>query len=954
MWVVGQRVFAELVPELGLGTVIEIVGVRFVEVLFSRAEVTRRYAQKGAPLRRMRLSAGQKARLKDGEVFVVRSTQEQGGLLLYVGEARQAWEYELGELVEDASPLQTFLVKPWSQAKHFGLRERAWAMRGKGLDPDLRGLVGPKVALLPHQLYIAHLVAAREFPRVLLADEVGLGKTIEAGLIFSTLRSLGRAERVLVLVPESLKHQWLAEMYRRFNEMFTVIDVERSEEEELSQGSSVFQMNQKVICSLEFLLENLSQLEGASAEPWDLLVVDEAHHLQWSEDDPSPEWEIVQHLSKYAKGLLLLTATPEHRGMETEFGLLNLVDPDRFPSFPKFEKETSRMQAIAKLARKLQEEERGAAFLSGARKTLAGESDLLEALAAYEKGAGPHALLGRLVDRHGTGRVLIRNRRSRLKGFPERRFFPARLEAPKAWLDYLKTLPAAELEPLELLALGAGRLRQKRSAAAEAWFNARADWLLATLKKLGDEKVLVICTSTARVVELQEWLRETTRMRTAVFHEDLEIVERDRQAAWFAEPEGAQVLICSEIGGEGRNFQFSRHLILFDLPTHPDVVEQRIGRLDRIGQARAIEIHVPCLADTPEEVLLRWYAEGLSSFTQALNGGAAIDELIEELAEQCRVYLPKAKGYAKREASLEKFLERTRETAEQLRERQRQSVDLLVDLNSFDESKGKDLAHRIHQADVAPGPREFLESAFDHFGVDTEILDEAGTLKVSSHSLTFVENFPGLTAHGELLATFDREHALSREELTFVTWDHPVMQGALSLILEGDTGRASAGVGKAPRGQSGAWLELLYVLEAVGPRSLELERDLPVTVSKVYLNMEGKPVPPPPSFDEEALAAIPPDQMAAIQERLRGRLPEIVAQANDAMERDAAPRLEAAIRHRRQRLGGETERLRQLARVNPLITEREITEHETKSAAGIAALKESRPRLEGIRLVILT
>jgi predicted amidophosphoribosyltransferase len=106
-----------------------------------------------------------------------------------------------------------------------------------------------------------------------------------------------------------------------------------------------------------------------------------------------------------------------------------------------------------------------------------------------------------------------------------------------------------------------------------------------------------------------------------VFHEDLTLVQRDRAAAWFSEADGARLLLCSEIGSEGRNFQFAHHLILFDLPLKPDLLEQRIGRLDRIGQTEDIKIHVPYIAGSGEEVLARWYHEGLNAFEKNLEGG---------------------------------------------------------------------------------------------------------------------------------------------------------------------------------------------------------------------------------------------------------------------------------------------------------------------------------------------
>src|SRR5690606_1504136 len=105
----------------------------------------------------------------------------------------------------------------------------------------------------------------------------------------------------------------------------------------------------------------------------------------------------------------------------------------------------------------------------------------------------------------------------------------------------------------------------------------------------------------------------------------------DRAAAWFAETElGAQALVCSEIGSEGRNFQFAQHLVLFDLPLNPDLLEQRIGRLDRIGQGPRIDIHVPYLEDSAQAVLFHWYHAGLDLFRQSFSAGFATYELFEQ------------------------------------------------------------------------------------------------------------------------------------------------------------------------------------------------------------------------------------------------------------------------------------------------------------------------------------
>lgn len=953
MWIVGQRVLAEFEPELGLGIIVDVSGRRLVEVLFPGAEVARRYAQQGAPLRRLVLAPGQRAKSKKGETFTITEVRENGGLFLYVGDGIEVWEYELDHVIEDDSPVARCLAGRWSPPRTFQLRERAWRLRSRSLDPDIKGLVGPKVQLLPHQLYIAHEISKREFPRVLLADEVGLGKTIEAGLIFSSLKALGRANRVLVLVPESLKHQWLAEMYRRFSEMFSVIDEERSEAEAESQGVSAFQANQKVICSIDFLLDNPERLEEAvDADPWDLVIVDEAHHLEWNDEDASPEWEVARLMASRTRGLLLLTATPENRGMDTEFGLLHLVDPDRFPELKKFRESAKKMHDVAMLAKKVAAGDRKKSFLDTLEEAFPGDADLASAVADYAKGGPGDALIARLIDRHGTGRVLMRNRRSRLKGFPERKFHPHPIACPELWLDHLASLTPASLEDDRALALAAARSRVPLGDAGKAWFQARAAWLAEFLKSLENEKALLICASAKRAIDLQARLREVSAIRTALFHEGLEIVERDRQAAWFQQADGAQVLLCSEIGGEGRNFQFAHHLVLFDLPLHPDVLEQRIGRLDRIGQKSVIHIHAPYFEDTPEEVILRWYDEGIDSFTSPWNGGDAADPLMPEVADTIRGFLPKSKGYAKRASKLKKLLKDSSEKATEIRERLRESVDILIDLNSFDEAKGKALATRLHEVDGCSELRDFMDEAFNHFGVEAEEMDHEGTLKIVAHSLTFVESFPGLGASGESLVTYDRDHALEREEIGFLSWDSPLAQGALSLVLEGDTGRVSAGLWKGMGRGEPLLVELLYVLQATAPAYLEVERDLPLYPLKRFVTLSGVLASAPAGLDTAQLTPLTPEKFVGAMGILREKLPDAIERASQALAKETKAIVEAAIVKRRARLGAENERMRQLARVNRLISKQEIERHAEKIEQGVEAIRAATARLDALRLVV--
>ena len=222
-FVPGQRWVSDSEPELGLGIVME-AALRQVSIRFPAAEETRVYRVPGAPLRRARLAPGDRARDRAGAVMVVERVEERDGLLTYHGGGRALPEGELLDRLAFSDPDKRLLAGNPGDPEAFALRLRTLELRRRMLAAPARGLVGARMDLLPHQLGIAYEVASRHRPRVLLADEVGLGKTIEAGLVFHRLLATGQAARVLVAAPSQLVHQWMVELYRRFHHLFTVLD----------------------------------------------------------------------------------------------------------------------------------------------------------------------------------------------------------------------------------------------------------------------------------------------------------------------------------------------------------------------------------------------------------------------------------------------------------------------------------------------------------------------------------------------------------------------------------------------------------------------------------------------------------------------------------------------------------------------------------------------------------
>ena len=329
-FVIGQRWISESEPELGLATVVH-TGSGRVQVEFKSAGETRTYATEQAPLKRVRFRAGDKVRTREDQEFIVKEVIEQQGLLIYVGENQRLPEAQLSDRLSLQGPQERLFAGRFDTSAAFELRRRTLELLHRSRKSPVRGFLGGRIDLIPHQLYIAQEVANRHAARVMLSDEVGLGKTIEACLILHRLLLSGRANRILVLVPESLVHQWFVEMLRRFNVWLHIFDEERCASIEAGEpGANPFLDDQLVLTSIDFLAADPRRSAQAVAAGWDVLVVDEAHHLEWSEAAPSREYQVVDELSRKSEGLLLLTATPEQLGVESHFARLRLLDPDRY------------------------------------------------------------------------------------------------------------------------------------------------------------------------------------------------------------------------------------------------------------------------------------------------------------------------------------------------------------------------------------------------------------------------------------------------------------------------------------------------------------------------------------------------------------------------------------------------------------------------------------------------
>jgi ATP-dependent helicase HepA len=903
----GQRWISDSEPELGLGSV-ERASRLTVVLAFPASGETREYAKDNAPIRRVRFHPGDPVTSRDGRSLVVVAVEERLGLLHYATAHGTLVETDLSDAISFNKPEERLFVGQVDPPESFNLRVAALHHQYRRRRSPVRGFVGGRIDLIPHQLYIAAETASRLVPRVLLADEVGLGKTIEACLILHRLVLTGRAKRILIVVPDSLVHQWLVELLRRFNIWFHIFDEPRCVSIEATRPeANPFAEDQFILASLRLFTGNERRTRQAVAAGFDVLVVDEAHHLGWSPAAASPEYTAVEALSHGAPGLLLLTATPEQLGMASHFARLRLLDPARFHDLAAFERETDAYREVARAA----------------------------------EGIDDASALADLLDRHGPGRVMFRNTRATIAGFPTRHVHLCPLSAAGSGAD------------LERLGLEFERDAHDdaddapQGARLDLALDPRLDWLIGLLRDLGSEKVLLICRTRAKVEAIEDAIRPRYNVKMAAFHEGLSLVQRDRHAAWFAEDDGARLLLCSEIGSEGRNFQFAHHLVMFDLPLEPELLEQRIGRLDRIGQATEIQVHVPFVAGSAQEILARWYDRALDSFRRNLHGG---HEMRERFGERLRALARRAGREAPEAvtAALDELIDDTIAARNELSAQLEKGRDRLLELNSFRRGPADEIIGHLREQDADEALDAFMVAVFDHFTIPVEEISPR-TYRLGSSGV-LADTFPGLPMTG-LTITCDRARALIREDIQFLSWDHPLVTAAIDLLLGAEKGNSAYAWWPDARVQT-LYLEALYVVECVAPSELHVDRFLAPTPVRVVVDHRGRDV-----------------TSAVTLERLRDRTqrgdtaildrPEVREDLMPALLRKAGelggagvPALVAAARvTMAAQLDREIARLEHLRRVNPSVRAEEINLLRAQKADLDRHLAAARLRLDAIRLI---
>jgi len=592
---------------------------------------------------------------------------------------------------------KNFLIKYWANLFHSYYTSY-----------QIKCITNSRLALMPHQINVAHRLSEEYFPRVILADEVGLGKTIEAGIYIKEMMARNLAERILIIVPATLVRQWQFEMQNKFSIKFTIYDGKKIKQlkkgdhriQELLQNP--FYYDNLIICSLQFA-RNPKYIELLSQISWDIIIFDEAHHLRRYLTNVATgsyretlNFKLAKKLSQSTECLLLLTATPLQLHSFELLSLIDLIHPEAFYNFSDFEHFRKNMPFInllvsnvnhidklnffeikntIKLLKDLKyvnKEERNEQILDKI-KDLNFKGDLLEKIEAdhtlskflirnrKKNVFSKEFLTTRIVKtimvyptkqelevyteirnylakiynasinegNIGIGfiittlqKLLTSSKYAILKSIERRLEHINRLKDISIELEYIKEEDPEYYEALyeeqyidaevdenfsNMLSRDKNKqaldlinqekiLKEFYEKLKNVPYDSKSDTFIELLNQVYDqnpyEKILVFTQFVDTLFYLKNLLEnQNNDYFVEVFYGGINKIEKDEAVERFRASPKFSILISTEIGGEGRNFQFCRVLVNYDLPWNPMKLEQRIGRLDRIGQ-KSLEIYI--------------------------------------------------------------------------------------------------------------------------------------------------------------------------------------------------------------------------------------------------------------------------------------------------------------------------------------------------------------------------
>jgi ATP-dependent helicase HepA len=863
----------------GYGVVSAVAGRRVAVRMDAGEEL--QFAWPSEVLERVEFAAGDPVEVVGAnQAGVVADRNEVGGRMFYEvtlpGNVRRTITEDGLRPAVFTDPMERLRAGQLDSARSTNLRLAASRLLLAHQFDELSALSNSRVEIKPHQVAVVHRVATSFPHRFILADEVGLGKTIEAGLLIKELKARGVANRVLVIAPSGIVSQWQFELKTKFNEVFAHYnrDTIRFLENE-NPGENVWALRDNIIVSSSFAAWDDARRRDIALAGWDMVVIDEAHHARrtWQGESKYTEtnlYRLAEMLADPVLGLtqafLLLTATPMQLHRFELYSLIELLDPTLFPSYQDFESHTDSLAGLNQAVDRVRRARGGTAALSRevARWLGQTDADVASDLATPE---GRAEVIEELAARHRLSEVLIRNRKKTVGGFQPRvasiwevELTAEETEAYWATTEYVRA-GYAQSKLMQNNALGflmstfqklnassshalrqsllrrieklEGQISPPRTVAIEdedleevatedalgdvlAAREAHDDALWAEVQELErlvglldhipvDSKTLVLLDQLSGLLEAgdgnqtkvliftqfratQDYLKNhiSEPWTVNLFHGQLSPAEKDASVKAFREDTGPQILISTEAGGEGRNFQFCHILVNYDLPWNPMKVEQRIGRVDRIGQLKPVTIFNFSTLGTIEERVVEVLTQRIGVFQQTIGG---LDPILGEVESDLKKIFMLAEAEARRAFDdLDRNIEvRVREA---LRAEER-LADLIMDTKSLRKDEVEQLLKR-RQETTNEDMRRFVTCALSELGVRIDQDAVAGVFRLQFGE-RFRDLYPQFVKEGATRrVTFEPSVALHYEEIEFLAFGHELVDALVARVRDTSyPGRAS-------------------------------------------------------------------------------------------------------------------------------------------------------------------
>ncbi len=613
------------------------------------------------------LKVGNKVRVGDKIGEAIRLEQRGTATIIKVafeeGPAKE-FVFPPTKIEKILSPFEQIKNNKFDSPVHFDLHYEAIRLSLAYAYDHLLSLSFTRTNLEPYQVEAVYKALNTYKNRILLADDVGLGKTIETGMILKELSLRGFANRVLIIAPAPLRFQWQRELRERFDESFVIYDSPYLEtiKGSLPKDANVWEANNKIITSLDFAKreEVLSELERTT---WDVIIFDEAHKLSatkyGNKIERSLRFRLAQTLHDKADSLLLLTATP-HRGDPFAFySLLTLIDPYIFEDENKIVSKKLNIIMIRRGKDGIVNVDGKPVFrprevvtipISYSKK----EINLYEAVTDYVQefynlaklqknravGFAMILLQKRMVSSIAAIRSSLKNRLTNLmKGFiPLSKEEEARLrdyfEDPDSMDDWEKERFERRLEVLTLptnpeglkkeIALLKALIRISEEITIDSKGEALIKFIKGILEKDPNEKILIFTEYLDTLNYIVQILKKEG-YNPLTIHGEMDMGSR-RKAEELFSTHAFNLMVATDAAGEGINLQFCHIMVNYDLPWNPTRIDQRIGRLHRYGQKRDVRVHNLFVTDTREGQILARLMQKVAIIEKQL--GAKISEIV--------------------------------------------------------------------------------------------------------------------------------------------------------------------------------------------------------------------------------------------------------------------------------------------------------------------------------------